>query len=185
MGQPGASWKKGNNEMTGPEPVKCAADPEVLTSLRCGKCGKPICPKCLVQTPVGSRCRECAHLYKLPTYRVSGQYYLRATGTALGLAIAIGFLWGFIETLIPIYIFSLIIAGGIGWVIGEVVSLSVNRKRGTWLAVIGGAGMVVCYLMSYTVDVIKSGFFGFAIYQSAYSVVGLAIGVYFAVNRLR
>ncbi len=35
--------------------MKCATHPEVDTNLRCGKCGKPICLRCLVQTPVGDR----------------------------------------------------------------------------------------------------------------------------------
>src|SRR5689334_24538673 len=37
----------------------CANHPQTETSLRCNKCGKPICTKCAVLTPVGYRCREC------------------------------------------------------------------------------------------------------------------------------
>jgi len=58
--------------------MKCATHPQVETNLRCGKCGKLICPKCMIQTPVGARCLDCARLYKLPTYQVSTKYYLRA-----------------------------------------------------------------------------------------------------------
>ena len=75
--------------------MRCATHPEVETNLRCGKCGKPICPRCMVQTPVGARCPDCARLYKLPTYRVSAMHYLKASGVALGLAIACGFSFAF------------------------------------------------------------------------------------------
>ena len=94
--------------MTESEPLRCATHPNVETNLRCGKCGKPICPKCMVQTPVGTRCRECARLNKAPTFRVSGWYYLRASGTALGLAVVVGLVWSFVEALLPSYFFSLI-----------------------------------------------------------------------------
>ena len=70
--------------------MKCAAHPEIETSLKCGKCGTPICPKCMVQTPVGARCPKCANLRKLPTFRVSGGHYLKGAGTALGMAVVTG-----------------------------------------------------------------------------------------------
>jgi len=113
--------------------MKCATHPEVETNLRCGKL---ICPKCLVQTPVGAKCPDCAKLYKLPTYRISTKYYLIAIGTGLGMAIACGAIWGLIESLVLFLYLSLLLAPGIGYAIGEVVSLSVNRKRGTGLAVV-------------------------------------------------
>lgn len=42
-----------------PPILYCANHPTVETSLRCNKCGKPICAKCAVQTPTGYRCKEC------------------------------------------------------------------------------------------------------------------------------
>ena len=38
---------------------KCARHPSVETTLRCGRCETPICPRCLVHTPVGARCPDC------------------------------------------------------------------------------------------------------------------------------
>jgi hypothetical protein len=171
--------------MTGPEPVPCAAHPNVRTTLSCGKCGKPICPRCMVQTPVGARCPQCAGLKTLPTFRVYGQYYLRAAGTAVAAAVVVGALWGFIETILPTYFFTLIMAMGIGWVMGELVSLAVNRKRGTWLAIIGGAGVVLSFGVSYLIEFIRAGFIQFSLYQIIFTLVTIGVGVYFAVNRLR
>jgi len=170
--------------MTESETLRCATHPDVETGLRCGKCGKPICPKCMVQTPVGARCRECARLYKLPTYRVSSVYYLRAAGTALGMAIVVGLIWGIIEGFLLSYffgIFSLILAAGVGYAIGEVVSLSVNKKRGPWLAVVGSLGMVIAYL----VNIFSFGSFPFSPLGIVFDLIGLGIGIYMAVSRLR
>ena len=49
--------------------VRCSYHPDTLTRLRCSRCGKPICPRCGVRTPVGLRCPECAGVRGLPTYR--------------------------------------------------------------------------------------------------------------------
>ena len=88
----------------------------------------------MVQTPVGARCPDCAKLYKLPTYRVSTKHYLMAVGTALGMAIVCGAAWGAIDWAIPFFPLNLLLAPSAGFAISEVVSLSVNRKRGTGLA---------------------------------------------------
>ena len=161
--------------------MRCAAHPNVETNLRCGKCGKPICPKCMVQTPVGARCRDCAKLYKLPTFRVTARHYLRAAGAALGMAIVGGIIWGLLQGLLPFFFLSLLLAAGVGYAIGEVVSLSVNRKRSRWLATIAGIGVAISYLISIF-------FFGrlpFGLINIVISLAALALGVYIAVTRLR
>ena len=73
------------------ESMRCAEHPDVETGLRCGKCDKPICPKCMVETPVGARCRECARVNKLPTYDVSNRQMLISFGVGLLIAVAYGF----------------------------------------------------------------------------------------------
>jgi hypothetical protein len=173
--------------MTGPAPFRCAAHPDVETNLRCGKCDKPICPKCLVETPVGARCRECARLYKLPTYRVSGQYYLRAAGTALGVAIIIGVIWGFVHFYLGGFgpIVGVIVGYGIGFAIAEVTGLAINRKRGPWLAVIGALAVVICFGTATLVDFFRFGSFYLSGYQNILTLVAIGFGIYIAVNRLR
>ena len=161
--------------------MKCANHPDTETSLKCGKCGKPICVKCLVQTPVGARCRECAGVRKLPTFRVSGGYYLKGAGASLGMAIVTGLAWGAIDSVMPFFYLGLILAGAVGYAVGEVVSLSVNRKRGLWLAVFGGAAVVISFLVNiFTFGGYPSGGLWIAI-----DIVAIGIGVYVAVSRLR
>ncbi len=156
--------------------MKCATHPEVETNLRCGKCGKPICPRCLVQTLVGARCPDCARLYKLPTYSISTKYYLRAAGTGVGMAIVCGAAWGVIEWVIPFFSFNLLLAPAAGYAIAEVVSRSVNRKRVMGLAIIGGIAVVISYVVSILLLP-----FGFHILD----LLALALGIFVAVTRLR
>lgn len=37
----------------------CYRHPDRETWVRCGRCDRPICPKCAMQGPVGFRCRSC------------------------------------------------------------------------------------------------------------------------------
>ncbi len=157
--------------------MKCTYHPDVETNLRCGKCGKPICPKDMVQTPVGAKCRDCAKLYKLPTYQVSTKHYLRAAGTGLGIAIICGIAWGLIGGVVPFFYLNLLIAAGVGYAIGEVISRSVNRKRGTGLAVIAGGCVVISYLVGI--------FSPLGLHFWVFDILALALGIFIAVNRLR
>ena len=157
--------------------MRCAYHPDVETNLRCGKCDTPICPKCMVQTPVGARCPDCAKLYKLPTFRVSTKYYLMAAGTALGMALVCGIAWGVVRAFVPFIFLNLLLAAGVGYAIGEVVSLSVNRKRGTGLAVVGGIAVPISYLVSI--------FFIWGPSFSFLDLLALALGIFIAVIRLR
>jgi hypothetical protein len=157
--------------------TQCLRHPRIETNLGCGKCGDPICPRCMVQTPVGARCPKCAKLSRIPTYRVSGIYYLRAAGAGLVLAIAGGVLWGFLRVIPYASFLNFIIAGGVGYGIGEGISFAVNRKAGVGLAAIGGAAMVLCYFIS-------SLFFGFGFFN-LFDIIAVIIGVFVTVARLR
>ena len=166
--------------------MKCATHPRVETNLRCGKCGKLICPKCLVQTPVGARCPDCAKLYKLPTYRVSTQHYLRAVGTALGMAIVCGIIWGVVRNFLPFFFLNLLLGPGVGYAIGEVVSLSVNRKRGKGLATIAGVAVAISYLVSIFLPWgLPFSLVHFNLFNIILDLVALGLGIFVAVTRLR
>ncbi|MBI2860040.1 MAG: hypothetical protein HYX91_00860 [Chloroflexi bacterium] len=160
--------------------MKCAEHPQVETSLACSKCGKPICPRCLVQTPVGARCRECARLHRLPTYQVSLQHYLKGAGASAVAGAVSGFLWWLIAGIMPFFFLNLLLGAGAGYVTGEAVSLATNRKRGPALAVIASLGVVASYLVSIWLP----GLFFFRLFN-IFGLLAVAIGIFVSVNRLR
>lgn len=160
--------------------MKCARHPDVETNLRCGKCGDPICPKCLVQTPVGARCPKCAAVKRLPVYSISTISYIKAVLAGLAVASALGAIWPFI----PFGGFVwLIIAAGIGYAIGEIVSISVNKKRGPGLQAIAGISMVVSYLVRSLLDAPLAEFSSSLL--NVYGLIALVLGIIIAVSRLR
>jgi hypothetical protein len=131
-------------------PTYCANHPGVETSLRCNKCGKPICAKCAVRTPTGYRCKEC----------VRGQ--MKIFDTALWYDYLLGFLTaailGFFASLLASLVSRLSFIGWIliivgapsaGMIIAEGVRLVTRKHRSRALfitivvAVIMGAVPVI------------------------------------------
>jgi hypothetical protein len=157
--------------------AQCKRHPGRETNLYCGKCGDPICPKCLIQTPVGAHCPACAKLSRVPTYQVSGIYYLRAVGAAIGLAIACGVIWGLIRAYVPFFYLGWLIGPAAGFAIGEGITLSVNRKAGLKLAVIGGVAVCCSYVIA-TFSFWPGHF-------SPFDILAVALGIFVSVSRLR
>ena len=160
----------------------CNWHPDTETRLYCSHCGKSICTLCLVQAPVGIRCRECGRPERLPTYDVQPTYMLRAVGVAVAVSIVGGVLWLSLNALFGAVPFISSIFGlAVAYAIGELISRSVNRKRGTALAWIAGGAMVVAYLIS-------GGFlqlFSSSFINVLFSLLFLAVAVYTAASRVR
>ena len=134
-------------EETPEEAVYCARHPNVETYLRCGKCDTPICPRCLVQTPVGARCRDCANVSRLPTFNVTPEFFARGM-TAAGVSGAVvGVLWALLTGGAGLGFFGIIIGLGVGWAVSESVSLATNRKRGLGLQICAVLGVAMAYLI--------------------------------------
>lgn len=172
--------------------LTCANHPNKATVVRCSKCGKPICPACVIETPVGLRCRECAQLRRLPVFQVSPLQYLLAMGTAVGLGLVVGVGWHIILVGFRFLggILSFFIALGVGYIMGELVSLAVNRKRGIGLQVLVGVGVFVAFLFSgMSFDLLfVSPTFAFATAArflfSPFTLLALAVAIYIGASRV-
>ncbi len=131
--------------------MRCATHPDVETELRCGRCGTPICPRCLVQTPVGARCRSCARLRRLPMYDVSLSVALRAAAAALALGVALGVLWGLLLPAGPGFglfgaLLGLLLGSPLGYFFADVLDRVTNRKRGPLVQGIAVAGLCAAWV---------------------------------------
>ncbi len=167
--------------------MQCATHPSVETELACGKCGKPICPRCLYYTPVGVRCRQCANLRRLPQYDVPIPFLLRAAGAALVAGVVLGGLWGLLIPFSVYFIFGLVLGLGLGYGVGEAVSLTANRKVGPVLQAVAAAGVVVAFLTRDAV--LASSFrgisFGDIVTNDVFGLIVVVVGAVVAVSRVR
>ena len=125
--------------------VRCSYHPSVMTRLRCSRCGKPICPRCGVRTPVGLRCPECAGVRGLPTYATSPSVLGRAAAVGFGVALAVGVLWGYA----PTWGFYLALALGFG--VAEAMAWASNAKRGRDLQAVALAAVALGLVVSRAV----------------------------------
>ena len=117
--------------------LRCANHPNTETHLRCSRCGKPICVRCVIQTPVGGRCRECAQLKKAPIMIVSPMRYARAALFGLAAALVGGFIWASVGGMFSGF-FSLILLALLGYVVGEAVSRGAEGRISRGLTIMAG-----------------------------------------------
>lgn len=117
--------------------VPCARHPNVETALRCGRCNTPICPKCMIMTPVGARCRDCAGIRPMAMYAVKPQDLLRGAAAGLASAVAAAFL--FLLVLRSFIFFTSFIYG---FIVSQAIEYASNRRRGPTMQITG----VVCVI---------------------------------------
>ena len=160
----------------------CNWHPDTETRLFCSQCGRSICTLCMVQVPVGIRCRECGRAERLPTYDVQPTYYMRAIVVAVAVAIVGGLLWLWLNRQFGgVPLISSIFGLAVAYAIGELISRAVNRKRGVQLAWIAGASMVMAFLISGGFIFLLTGSF----INLLFTLLFLGVAVYTAAARLR
>lgn len=155
----------------------CAVHPTVETSLRCNKCGRLMCTRCAVLTPVGYRCKECVRGQQSIFYNskpldpvIQAAVSLPLSAIAAGLVGLIGFglgLWG--------WFIAVAASSAAGALIADLAHRAVGRRRGrySWLAV---AGSIVLGALGAGVPLFIVS--GFSIVWLIYIVVatGAAVG---------
>ena len=158
----------------------CAIHSDVETGLSCTRCGKYICPRCMVQTPVGARCRDCGRVQRSPVFDVSSGQYAIASAVAIGVGAVAGVAWGVLLGIIGwIFFLPWLLAMGVGYIIGEAVSASVNRKRGTGLAIVVAVGVIVAFIPAFVIGR------NFNTPNLVFALLFLGVAIYIAVNRVR
>ncbi len=160
------------------EPSRCPRHPDTETNLSCGRCEEPICPSCMVHTPVGYRCKDCARVRPPPTFDVSSIYLARAIGASVALGVAGGVIFWLLNLLLGGVAFWQAIAfAGIGYMVGEGVSFAVNRKRGRNLKLVASAGVFLAYVVSIWLLSLSG------VGPSSSLFLGLIVGFYVAIRR--
>jgi hypothetical protein len=126
--------------MSTPAPVFCVNHPKTETLLRCNKCGKPVCIKCVIRTPVGYRCKECLNIQHAGYYTAMPLDYAitAVVGTiasiiAGGIAAALGGWW----------FFAIFYAPAAGGIIAEIIRWTIQKRRGKYIWLVACATLVI------------------------------------------
>lgn len=120
----------------------CVNHPETETYLRCNKCGKPVCMKCVQRTPVGYRCKECLGMQRAGYYNATTLDHV----IAFGVAIVLGVVGAIAMSLFNLGLFSIIIAifvgPAAGGIVSEVIRRVISKRRGRYIALVACAALV-------------------------------------------
>lgn len=119
-----------------PPAMRCANHPSVETHLRCSKCGKPICPKCVIPTPVGGRCRQCAGLRRAPMFTVGPSLFARAFVSGWAAATLAGLVWASLGGAFGLASLLLLL---VGYVVGDAVSRGARGRVSRSLSILAGS----------------------------------------------
>lgn len=159
-----------------PDEVPYAAHPDTLTVLRCGRCETPICPRCLVHSPVGARCRACAPPMRAPMYVLTTSHVLRAFGAAIVGGAVMGAIWTLVLLPFTVGFLAIFVGAALGWAFTRLVDLATGGKRGpiTVAAALLGIGLAWGEFTWFV-----------GVRVGLYALVAVAIAAYFAYQSLR
>ena len=160
----------------------CVTHPDIETGLSCARCEKYICPRCMVQSVIGARCPDCAQTKKLPTFEVTPIYYVRAYAAGIGIALLTGLVWALVRIMLGGYLSGILVIG-VGYLVGEVISRVVNRKRGSGLAWIAGTSVVLAFTVSGFIWAGPTGLH--LLTRDIFGLIFLVVAVFIAVDRVR
>lgn len=80
---------------------------------------------------------------------------------------------------------NLLLAPAIGYGMGEVISLAVNRKRGRGLIVIAGIALIISYIISIAASALLGSGLPIGLFNIIYDLIAIALGIFVAATRLR
>lgn len=109
------------------QPLFCAYHPSRTTTLRCNRCGQPICTSCAILTPVGYRCKVCVRQQQKVFETAYWYNFLIAfvvAGVICGAGSLLGSLLGF---------FVILVAALVGTVAARAIQWAVRHRRSRYL----------------------------------------------------
>lgn len=155
--------------------VACPRDPSVETALRCSRCETPICPRCLVHSPVGARCKDCARVMRSPIYTLTLGGYARAAAASVIGGVVAGAVWTAVLLPFQFGFLSIILGIALGWAFTRSLDFATGKKRGPVVVgfAIGGIALAWATQLIFVP-------FGVAMY----GLVAVGVGAYWAYRSL-
>jgi hypothetical protein len=161
---------------TAPPPTYCVNHPGVETTLRCNKCGRPICARCAVRTPTGYRCKDCVRgQQKIFDTAQPVDYLLGFLATGLLSLVASG-LVVLVSSIAGIFGWLLIIIGAptVSVGIAEVSRFATRRHRSRSLFVTVASAMVLGAVPVLLLRLLSADLFG-VIFLVIYLVIATPV----------
>jgi hypothetical protein len=115
----------------------CVNHPGVETRLTCSNCGTPICPRCMVTTAVGQKCRDCAR----QSGRAKGTPEPALLARAFGAGFAVAVVGGAVLLFTPFL--RILLAAALGLLVAAASRWAARRRVHTQLGIVAAAAAVL------------------------------------------
>jgi tetratricopeptide (TPR) repeat protein len=137
----------------------CANHPETETTLRCNRCGRPVCVKCVKLTDVGYRCKDCIREQQGVYFNAElKDYFVVAIVSFVLAAIAapiLELLLGILGLFFGI-ILAVLAGPAVGGVAATIIRRSVGRRRGRYMGIVA----VVAIILGIAIGALVAAPFG-------------------------
>lgn len=182
--------------------TECPRDQGVETNLRCGQCGDPICPRCMVYAPVGSKCPDCASIGGPVMFKVTQNDLIRigivaglaSLGIGIASAVTLVALWS-LDILAGVNSSIWLIVVGVAEFLGVMgvtyaMQLVAGTKYSTSLRIMAAGLALLFYLTQVMAIEIMAGMFtelliGPGIVVHLPGLIGFGFGTYYAMQRFK
>jgi tetratricopeptide (TPR) repeat protein len=160
----------------------CANHPETETTLRCNRCGKPVCVRCVELTEVGYRCKECIRQQQNVFFTAETKdYFVLAIVSFVLAALAtpiIELLLGMLGLFFGI-ILAVFLGPAVGGAAATIIRRSVGRRRGRYMGLIGviaiilgvGFGLLAASMFGMRINLIPMAVFLFLSLSTIYATL--------------
>lgn len=182
--------------------TECPRDQGVETNLRCGQCGDPICPRCMVYAPVGSKCPDCASIGGPAMFKVTQNDLIRigivaglaSLGIGIASAVTLVALWS-LDILAGVNSSIWLIVVGVAEFLGVMgvtyaMQLVAGTKYSTSLRIMAAGLALLFYVTQVMAIEIMAGMFtelliGPGIVVHLPGLIGFGFGTYYAMQRFK
>jgi hypothetical protein len=142
------------------ETLVCVNHPDTETTLRCNRCGRPVCVRCVELTEVGYRCKDCIREQQNTFFTaVSTDYVIVAVVSFLLAAVAAPL----IEVLLGIFglflgiILAVVLGPAVGGTAATIIRRSVGRRRGRYMGIVAVVAIILGMLVGVLVGAMVFG----------------------------
>ncbi len=123
----------------------CVNHPTTATTLRCNRCGRPVCLKCVQLTDVGYRCKDCIRSQQDSFFNAENTDYIVVAVVSFFLAAVAGpiisGLFGIFGLFIGVII-AFFLGPAVGGTAARIIRRSVGRRRGRYLGIVAVVALI-------------------------------------------
>lgn len=139
----------------------CANHPETETTLRCNRCGKPVCVKCVELTEVGYRCKECIREQQSTYFTAETKDYFILAVVSFSLAAIAAPIIGYVISIFGFFgwILAFLLGPTVGATAATVMRRSIGRRRGRYMGVVAIIAILLGTLVGVMIGAMVLGRF--------------------------